>query len=344
MVTVKDVAEKSGVSVSTVSHVINGTRFVSEDLRNKVREAMNTLEYKPNLIARSLRTKRSNVLGLILADITNPYYSEIARNIEYLGHLQDYTVMLCNSEGDPIKEEFYIRRLSETRADGIIIVSSKIQPELLKEMVGEHLPVIFIDKHGSGIQGDLIAIDEFGGGRMATEHLISLGHQRIACVNGMSINYLNQERVNGYRAAIEAAGLPMDELLVVAAGFDVVDGYRNGTALLEMKNRPTAIFATGDLIAYGVIQAAYQMGLRIPEELSVVGFDDIYLSEYFIPPLTTVKQPLYEISEAAINCFFERMENNQRTGRTIHYNVHLEVRESTGPALEKMTENQQGGD
>jgi LacI family transcriptional regulator len=122
MVTVKDVAEKSGVSVSTVSHVINGTRFVSEDLRNKVREAMNALDYKPNLIARSLRTKRSHVLGLIIADITNPYYSEIARNIEYLGHLQDYTVMLCNSEGDPIKEEFYIRRLSEARADGIIIV------------------------------------------------------------------------------------------------------------------------------------------------------------------------------------------------------------------------------
>jgi len=335
MVTVKDVAEKSGVSVSTVSHVINGTRFVSEELKVKVRDAMVALEYKPNLIARSLRTKRSNVLGLILADITNPYYSEIARNIEYLGHLQDYTVMLCNSEGDPIKEEFYIRRLSEARADGIIIISSKILPELLKEMIGENLPVIFIDKHGSGIQGDLIAIDEFEGGRLATEHLITLGHHRIACVNGVSVNYLNLERVNGYRSAMVAAGLPIDEQLIISSGFDVVDGYRNGTMLLEMKNKPTAIFATGDLIAYGVIQAAYKTGIRIPEELSVVGFDDIYLSKFIVPPLTTIKQPLYEISEAAINCFFERMENNQKTGRTIHYNVHLEVRESTGPAIEE---------
>lgn len=335
MVTVKDVAEKSGVSVSTVSHVINGTRFVSEELKVKVRDAMVALEYKPNLIARSLRTKRSNVLGLILADITNPYYSEIARNIEYLGHLQDYTVMLCNSEGDPIKEEFYIRRLSEARADGIIIISSKILPELLKEMIGENLPVIFIDKHGSGIQGDLIAIDEFEGGRLATEHLITLGHHRIACVNGVSVNYLNLERVNGYRSAMAAAGLPIDEQLIISSGFDVVDGYRNGTKLLEMKDKPTAIFATGDLIAYGVIQAAYKIGIRIPEELSVVGFDDIYLSKFIVPPLTTIKQPLYEISEAAINCFFERMENNQKTGRTIHYNVHLEVRESTGPAIEE---------
>lgn len=344
MVTVKDVAEKSGVSVSTVSHVINGTRFVSEDLRNKVREAMNTLEYKPNLIARSLRTKRSNVLGLIIADITNPYYSEMARNIESLGHIQNFTVMLCNSEGEPIKEEFYINRLMEMRADGIIIISSKIHQEKLEEMVGRDLPVVLIDKHGVGIHMDLVAIDEYEGGRLATEHLISLGHRRIACINGVSENYLNLDRLRGFRAAMESAGLDTDEQLIISSDFDVVAGFRNAKMLLEMEDKPTAIFATGDLIAYGVIQAAHQMGVRIPEELSVVGFDDIYLSKFFVPPLTTVKQPLYEISEAAINCFFERMENNQKTGRTIHYNVHLEVRESTGPALEKMTENQQGGD
>lgn len=339
MVTVKDVAEKSGVSVSTVSHVINGTRFVSEDLKTKVRKAMDDLEYKPNLIARSLRTKRSNVLGLIIADITNPYYSEIARNIEYLGHQKGYTVMLCNSEGDPIKEEFYIRRLTEARADGIIIVSSKIQPELLTEMTGEKLPVILIDKHGSGIHQDLIAIDEFEGGRLATEHLIQLGHCRIACVNGVSVNYLNLDRLNGYRMAMKAAGLEVDPRLEISSGFDVDDGFRHGQILLAMENRPTAIFATGDLIAYGVIQAAHQMGIHIPNDLSVVGFDDIYLSKFFIPPLTTISQPIYEISESAVNCFFERMENTQKTGRTIHYNIHLEVRESTGPVNEKCRTN-----
>ncbi len=331
MVTVKDVAEKSGVSVSTVSHVINGTRFVSDELKTKVRKAMEELEYKPNLIARSLRTKRSNVLGLIIADITNPYYSEMAWNIENLGHLQDYTVMLCNSEGEPIKEEFYIKRLLEMRADGIIIISSKIRQEKLEEMVGKDLPVVLIDKHDAGIQMDLIKIDEFEGGRMATEHLISLGHQRIACINGVSENYLNVHRLRGYQSAMENAGLKLDAHLMISSDFDVVAGYRNGKSLLEMDDPPTAIFATGDLIAYGVIQAAYKKGLSVPKDLSIVGFDDVYLSKYFIPPLTTIKQPIYEISETAINCFFERMEDNQKTGRTINFNVHLEIRESTAP-------------
>jgi LacI family transcriptional regulator len=334
MVTVKDVAERSGVSVSTVSHVINGTRFVSEELKIKVREAMDQLEYKPNLIARSLRTKRSNVLGLIIADITNPYYSEMAWNIEYLGHLQNYTVMLCNSEGDPIKEEFYINRLLEMRADGIIIISSKIHQEKLEEMVGKDLPVILIDKHGVGIHMDMISIDEFEGGRLATEHLISLGHKRIACINGVSENYMNIHRLRGYQAAMGKAGLELDECLMISSDFDVVAGFRNGNSLLEMENPPTAIFATGDLIAFGVIQAAYQKGLSVPKELSVVGFDDVYLSKYYVPPLTTIKQPIYEISEAAVNCFFERMENSQKTGRTINFNVHLEIRESTAPVIQ----------
>jgi LacI family transcriptional regulator len=243
--------------------------------------------------------------------------------------------MLCNSEGKQIKEEFYINRLMEMRADGIIIVSSKIPQQKLEEMVGTDLPVILIDKHEAGIQMDLIAIDEFEGGRLATEHLISLGHRRIACINGVSENYFNPERVRGFRVAMETAGLEVDERLIVSSGFDVTAGFRSGTGLLEMAERPTAIFATGDLIAFGVMQAAYQKGINIPNELSVVGFDDIYLAKIFIPPLTTVSQPLYEISEAAINCFFERMENTQKTGRTIHYNIHLEVRGTTGPVNEK---------
>lgn len=331
MATVKDVAEKSGVSVSTVSHVINGTRFVSEELKAKVREAMDHLDYKPNLAARTLRTKRSNILGLIIADITNPYYSEMAWNIEYLGNLQNYTVMLCNSEGKPLKEEFYINRLLEMQADGIIIISSKIHQEKLEEMVGNDLPVILIDKHDAGIHMDLISIDEFEGGKLATEHLIALGHQRIACINGVSENYLNIHRLRGYQTTMENAGLEIDGRYMISSDFDVVAGFRNAQNLLEMDKRPTAIFATGDLIAYGVIQAAFQMGIQVPQDLSVVGFDDVYLSKYFIPPLTTIKQPIYEISEAAVDCFFDRMENSQKTGRTIHYNVHLEVRGSTAP-------------
>jgi LacI family transcriptional regulator len=128
--------------------------------------------------------------------------------------------------------------------------------------------------------------------------------------------------------------LELDECLMISSDFDVVAGFRNGNSLLEMENPPTAIFATGDLIAFGVIQAAYQKGLSVPKELSVVGFDDVYLSKYYVPPLTTIKQPIYEISEAAVNCFFERMENSQKTGRTINFNVHLEIRESTAPVIQ----------
>lgn len=333
MVTVKEVAELSGVSVSTVSHVVNGTRFVSEGLKNRVLSAMEQLHYRPNRLAKSLRSKHTSSLGLLIADITNPYYSEMAWNIEYLCYLQNYSVMLCNSDGSPSKEEFYINRLMEWQVDGIIIISPAVLPARINGLLTMDLPVILIDSDSQDYGLDSVSVDNFSGGVMAANHLISLGHKRIACINGARENVTNNERVNGFRSAMEAAGLDVDEDLIVTSDFEVVCGMQNALKLLDNETPPTAIFACDDLMAYGAVQAVYSKGLKVPQDLSVVGFDDIYLSKYTVPPLTTIKQPLYELSEEAVNCFFDRMENPDRLARKIRLDLQLEIRGSTAPLM-----------
>ncbi|MDK2981238.1 MAG: LacI family transcriptional regulator [Chloroflexota bacterium] len=329
--TIKEVAEKAGVSVSTVSHVINGTRFVSDDLKNKVLSVMECLDYQPNRIARSLRKKQTNSLGLIVADITNPFYSEIAWSIEYLSYIQNYSVMLCNSDGDPEKEQFYLNQLSQWQVDGIILVSSMIFPTKMISVGDGSLPIILIDHDCPGYDFDTVLIDDFYAGKLATEHLIQLGHQRIACITGSKETIPSYKRVYGYKAALEAAGLEYDPALVVRGDFNIISGVNCTNRLLELENRPTAIFACNDLMAMGVMQSAYVKGLRIPDDLSVVGLDDIYWSKYTVPPLTTIKLPVHQLAEEAVKSFLSRVESPDKASRTVTLEVHLENRASTGP-------------
>ena len=329
--TIKEVAEKAGVSVSTVSHVINGTRFVSDDLKNKVLSVMECLDYQPNRIARSLRKKQTNSLGLIVADITNPFYSEIAWSIEYLSYIQKYSVMLCNSDGDPEKEQFYLNQLSQWQVDGIILVSSMIFPTRMISVGDGNLPIILIDHDCPGYDFDTVLIDDFYAGKLATEHLIRLGHKRIACITGSKETIPSYKRVYGYKASLEANGLEYDPALVLRGDFNIISGVNCTNRLLEMENRPTAIFACNDLMAMGVMQSAYTHGLKIPDDLSVVGLDDIYWSKYTVPPLTTIKLPVHQLAEEAVKNLLSRIENPDKASRTVMMEVHLENRASTGP-------------
>ena len=331
--TIKEVAKKAGVSVSTVSHVVNKTRFVSDHLRNKVLSVIERLEYQPNQIARSLRRKSSNSLGLIIADITNPFFSEMARSIDYHSFMQNYSIILCNSGGNKEKEALYINRWSEWQVDGIIIVSSSLPPYHLSSLSKPEMPITLVDMDCPGYTMDSISVDNFSGGKLAAEHLISLGHKRIACIYGSLDTKYKQERVNGFRAAMNEAGIEVEEPLIARADFDIGSSMNVALRLLEMENRPTAIFVCGDLMAYGAMQAAFIKDLKIPDDLSVVGFDDIYISKYTLPPLTTVKQPIDEMAEEAVKCFLGRREDPGKTSRIVKLNPQLEIRSSTAPLM-----------
>lgn len=327
--TIKEVAKKAGVSVSTVSHVVNGTRFVSEDLRNKVLPVLNSLDYQPNRLAMGLRKKSSSAIGLIVADITNPFFSEIAWRIENLCNQKNYSVMLCNTNGSPAKEDFYLNRLSEWQVDGIIMVSSSTPAGHLHTFNKPEMPLTLIDIDSPGYEMDSISVDNYSGGKLASQHLASLGHKRIACISGSIETRYNQGRLNGFRDGLQEAGIDIDETLIARADFNTFSGVNVANQLLEMKDRPTAIFACSDLLAYGVMKSAYLRGLIIPDDLSIVGFDDIFLSPYMNPPLTTIRQPIPELCEEAVNCFLTRKEDPGKASRMIKLTLHLEIREST---------------
>ncbi len=327
--TIKEVAKRAGVSVSTVSHVVNGTRFVSEELRNRVLPVLDSLDYQPNRLAVGLRKKSSSAIGLIVADITNPFFSEIAWRIENLCHQKNYSVMFCNTDGNPSKEDYYLNRLTEWQVDGIIMVSSISSIAHINTFNKSETPLTLIDIDSTGYEMDSISVDNYSGGRLAAQHLASLGHKRIACICGSSETRYNQGRLAGFREGLIEAGLEVDEALIKKADFNTFSGFNITNQLLEIQNRPTAIFCCSDLMAYGAMRAAYGKGLKIPNDLSIVGFDDIFMSKYTLPPLTTVRQPIPELTEEAVNCFITRKEDPGKTSRTIKLKLHLEIREST---------------
>ncbi len=290
---------------------------------------MKDLNYQPNRLARSLRKKQTNFIGLIISDITNPFFAEIAWSIEYLSFLEKYSLILCSTNGEQEKEIFYINQLSEWRVDGIIMISPKISPSYLKILSERNIPVVLVDNESPYCNIDVIKVDNYRGGKIATEHLISLGHKRIACITGPYIENPSYDRVKGYKDALIEHEICMDEELILAGNFDMASGVQCADVLFEKKEKPTAIFACNDLMAVGVIQSAATHNLRVPEDLSVIGFDDITLAKHLVPPLTTIKQPLREIGEQALNCMMEIIEDPNKVCRTITLKVRLEKREST---------------
>lgn len=331
----RDVAERAGVSVTTVSHVINGTRHVSDELRNRVLEAMQALAYQPNALARSLRRNESCTIGMILPDAMNPYFAEIARSIEDTSFSEDYSVIICNSDGNLAKELNYINVLMEKRVDGIIFVAAGMSAEHIRMLQDKRMPVVVVDRDSPGVMVDSVQINNAAGGWLATSHLIELGHTHIACIAGPSDVTPSGERVDGYRRALHEAGLPILAENIVRGDFHAASGYQITKELLARDKRPTAIFACNDLMAIGALSAAKAMGFRVPEDISVVGFDDIYLAAYSNPPLTTVRQPKYEMGQLATKLLLERIQDPDLPPRTPLLDTELMIRASTCSSASK---------
>ncbi len=331
MITIRDVAQQAQVSVTTVSHVINGTRFVSEEAKARVQAAIAALNYVPSAVARSLKSNRTHTVGMMIPNNSNPYFAEIIRGIEDACFAAGFNVILCNSDDDPHKQAAYVRVLSEKQVDGLIVLSSGGDPELLDTLRTANMPLVVVDREIDDLAADLVEVNHEAGGRLATEHLVGLGHTRIACIAGPTELSSARQRVQGYRRALEAAGLPFDASRVVSRAFTPEGGHEAMSALLALPERPTAVFASNDLMAVGAICAAAQAGLRVPQDVSVIGFDDIALAAYINPPLTTIAQPKQQTGELAARLLMQRIRQPEHALQREILQPTLQLRQSTAP-------------
>ncbi|MCZ4491976.1 MAG: LacI family regulatory protein [Conexibacter sp.] len=304
-----DVARLAGTSPAVVSYVVNdGPRPVAPDTRKRVQDAIDQLGYRPNGIARSLRGNRSNVIGLLVPDNSNPFFAALARAIEVAAYDEGYTVLLGNAVGDDARELRYARTMVEHRIDGLVLSSTGHSAEVVRELTDARVPLVLVDRHIPGIGAAVLAVDNEGGGFMATRHLIGHGHTRIACVAGPGDLTPSADRHRGWSRALRESGLLEDDALFVRSRFDRVGGYHAAQELLRRGGeRPTAIFACTDQQAIGVLRALAEADLSVPGDVAVVGFDGIPEGAYMNPPLATVRQPIRALGARAVELLLQDM-------------------------------------
>jgi LacI family transcriptional regulator len=305
---IKDVADKAGVSIATVSRVLNNNPRVKASLRERTLRAISDLGYQPSGIARNMRSQSVRVIGLVISDIQNPFFTSLVRAVEDVAYENQYTVLLCNSDEDIQKEQLYVDVLSRERVAGVIIVPTG--KDCCSPLLNLRMPVVMADRIVPGITTDAVVLDNVAGAYAATQHLIELGHRRIGLVGapvGVSVGI---ERRKGYEKALRANKIKLDESLIHAGNFKEQGGYEATRALLERDPRPTAIFAVNNLMTMGAFQAISEKGLRVPDDISMIGFDDMPWLALLTPPLTAVRQPTYEIGAQAARLLFARLQDN----------------------------------
>lgn len=314
MTNINDVAERAGVSITTVSHVINQTRYVSDGLIDRVNKAMEELDYHPNSLARGLRSGKTKTIGLVIPDISNQFFAEISRKIEDKGFEHGYSVILCNTDDDRTKELRYIDVLLAKKVEGIIFISAGEESDNLEKTIEFKLPIVVVDRNIKELNTDLVLVDNKTGGYEATKYLIGLGHKRIACISGPSPITPSAQRVAGYKRALQEAGIDFEPSMVILGDFRYQSGIKVMQEFLSFPKLPTAVFACNDMMALGAIQAIYNEGMKIPDDISVIGFDNIPFSKTIYPTLTTMAQPVYEMAELAIELLIDRIKfQRQRT-------------------------------
>lgn len=331
-ITIKDIAKKAGVSIATVSYVINKSRPVSPDLAGRVQAAIDEIGYYPDVNARSLKSKRTCTIGLIVPDNANPFFAEIAKGVEDAGFEAGFSVLLCNSNAMMERELAYINLLASKRVDGVIFAptTSSIQP--VKRIVDLGIPVAVFYRETGGLDIDSIRIDNVDASYRATRYLIDLGHREIACIRPLSMETPSGRRVDGFQRAMQEAGLSLSTELMPHGNNRISGGEAAVRQLLESGKRFSAIFSTNDAMAIGAMRALQDAGRRIPGDVSVIGFDDITLARYYEPPLTTIAQPKQEAGTLAVQCILERVEKKHIAGpREFILETTLIERRSTAP-------------
>lgn len=328
-VTLQDVAERAGVSPKTVSNVVNDWPYISEETRSKVQVAIAELGYRPSGLARSLVTGRTDTIGVVLPDISNPFFGQVVRGCEDVLHAAGYNIFLCNTDEDSAKEEGHLNTLVSRGVDALLVWGSRMEPERLSRLIGDKLPTVTIDCVACGSNSTCLDVDNIGGAQLATEHLVARGRRRIAHLAGPAQRLTAQRRLTGYQQALGAAGLPWEPSLVMEAPPSIRGGYLAALELLPSQ-RPDALFCYNDLMAVGALVACRQIGMSVPGELAVVGFDDIVISMLVTPPLTTVRIAQYDLGRTAAELLLGRLAGKDTISRSVLFPVQLQVRNSCG--------------
>lgn len=316
-VTIHDVAKESGVSYSTVSRVLNGFTFVKEETRTKVLATAEKLGYVANMQARSLAGGKTRIIGLLVPGLDNGYIGEIVRGIDEEIAKFNYDLMLYTTRRRVGSEAQYVKTISNGLSDGIILIVPLFDREYLVSLREHNFPYVVVDQTDPQYHSAVVDSTNWQGAYDATKYLIDLGHRRIGFIKGLDAIQSTVDRLAGYKAALSDHNVFFDATLVIEGDFFTGGGYKAGRQLVQRKHRPTAIFASNDLMALGVMQAIHEQGLRIPQDISLIGFDDIPQASLVHPQLTTVRQPLEQMGRIAVNLLIEQIEHTEDSERAI---------------------------
>ncbi|HQE25078.1 MAG TPA: LacI family DNA-binding transcriptional regulator [Candidatus Atribacteria bacterium] len=332
MATIYDIAKLAGVSPATVSRALNQKCQVKEETRKKILEIAEELNYSPNYLARSLKKKKTFTIALIISDVTNPFFTTLARGVEDKASSQGFNAIFCNTDESPAKEKEYIDLMLRRRVDGLVIASCSTG-DTLRDLKEKEVPVVLVDRRIENFEGDLVVGDSKEGAYELTRHLIEVHNFReIAMITGPTIISTSKDRIAGYQRALQEAGLPIRSEWIMTGSYKEDFGYKIATRFFsEKKKLPQAVFAGNNLIAIGIVRAARERGIKIPEDLALVTFDDLEAASLLYPFLTVAKQPAYTMGSLATQFLLERIEGGEiREKREVVLKPEIIVRRSCG--------------
>jgi LacI family transcriptional regulator len=329
LATIYDVGKRAGVSVATVSSVVNNSSYVSPELRKRVEDAIHDLDYSPNLLARGLARQITLSLGVLVPDIANFFFPEVVRGVEDKAKAAGYTIILGNSDNQRDKEELYLKLFLSNRVDGILLVKAPgaLNPELLRMLKKSGIPLVLLDREYTKLGTDSVVVDDVGGGYMATRHLLDLGHRRIGIIRGIPGVSTTDGRVEGYRKALTEARLRVDPALIATGDYGIDSGYAAGVQLLDQK--ATAVFVTNYMMTIGFLKALDERKLRTPDDISIVSYDDFVWNSVFTPRLTCIAQPKYQLGCRAAEMLLSRIQKKHTRRQSVVLTNTLQVRSTT---------------
>lgn len=337
--TINEIARVAGVSRSTVSRVLTGHPNVKPKTRAKVEEVMQELNYKPSPLAQGLATGTLNMVGLLIGDIRNPFYAEIARGVEDAANEKGYMVVFCNTDYDLKKELFYLRGAGQFGFSGLITMSVMDAEELTPVLSNLNCPIVLLNRYLHAFETDVVVVDNFQGGYAAGKYLAELGHTRIAHVSGPMLSTASQERMSGFKTALHDSGIKLNDRDVFSGDLRMESGQKYAERWLNQTSRPTAIFAANDLMALGVMDALERSQVKVPEDVSVMGYDDLPFVSVKPISLTTVRQPHYQMGVAAMSLLIDRIRGVETCFQRVTYRPELIIRDTTaGPKVGPLPE------
>ena len=333
MVTIKDVAREAGVSVATVSKILNLPDYSKPETREKVTAAIKRLNYQPNHAAQSMVRKKTGMIALIIPDVRNQFFTDVARGVEDVANKHNYRVMLCNTDEDPQKQQNYLQALQGRIVDGFIIAVASDDSRQLKKISRSQLPFVFIDRECRNYRTDAVIVDNRDGAAKAVRHLLHNGRCRVGFISGKQDTQTGRERLQGYCDALAEKRIEPDRQLIKDGKFTIEGGYQAAKALLEMAGKPDSLFVANNAMTIGALKAINEKGIRIPDEIALVSFDDADWAEFFTPALTVIRQPTYTMGNLAGEILFQRlMETKPSEIKEVVLKPELIIRKSCGSA------------